>query len=134
MSLQRAGFRADVEWRVYAEFTPVFSLVQEPWNSVVALLRERHLQASMTEAASRRDTLRGQVDWHLNAQLPRGWDRPKLGLLKALQAGGVWSDYMDFKSGFKSTAACSHCQNPKGDLMHLLWCCPVFEHCGTEVR
>eukprot|EP00969_Alexandrium_andersonii_P016708 732127-Alexandrium_andersonii.AAC.1 len=41
---------------------------------------------------------------------------------------------MDFKSGFKSTAACSHCQDPKGDLMHLLWCCPVFEHCRTEVR
>eukprot|EP00969_Alexandrium_andersonii_P094607 4179873-Alexandrium_andersonii.AAC.1 len=60
MPLQRAGFRVDGEWRVYAEFTPVFSLVQEPWNSVVALLRERHLQASVAEAASRRDTLRGQ--------------------------------------------------------------------------
>eukprot|EP00969_Alexandrium_andersonii_P094608 4179874-Alexandrium_andersonii.AAC.1 len=60
LSLQRAGFRVDGEWRVYAEFTPVFSLVQEPWNSVVALLRERHLQASVVEAASRRDTLRGQ--------------------------------------------------------------------------
>eukprot|EP00969_Alexandrium_andersonii_P173961 7690457-Alexandrium_andersonii.AAC.1 len=123
-ALARVGARVDAEMLVYAELMPVWSLVLEPWSVVRSFLVELHAREATMKVGRSRASLgvADPVDWRASApeaSLPA----KDQSLLRALQAGGVWTDHERHKADMTGSPVCQFCGYENGDLEHLMWGC-----------
>eukprot|EP00969_Alexandrium_andersonii_P034903 1527600-Alexandrium_andersonii.AAC.1 len=94
VSLARCGGRLDASWKAYFSWSAVVDVMQDSWIFVKASFVDRHFDATFLKAAGERTSMQclGRVDWRSSLRRPKDFQRRDHGLMRALHAGGVWSD------------------------------------------
>ena len=136
ISMAELGLRVARDWRVFASYEVVCSLVLDPWPVLRELLLDAFNRMMVKQVSSARASMQGgaQIDWRATCRSIREREPSQRGLLRAIMAGGLWSDHERHKASMAESPTCMACKAERGDIKHLLWHCPCYEDLRAKVR